>query len=116
MTQLDNTSRRAWDAPVLRNFAPPRPTQPDVESGEGVREVVPWEQPGTPLRTKIGRARRGFYAPRLQGAPTTTRQAEILNGAVRADEHGLLGELRPDRARGVEAGRALGEFELGAVG
>ena len=35
---------------------------------------------------------------------------------VRADEHGLLGEPRPDRARGVEAGRAVGQLELRPVG
>ena len=44
------------------------------------------------------------------------RQAQILDAAVRTDEHRLLGELRPDRARGVEAGRAVGELELGVVG
>ena len=30
--------------------------------------------------------------------------------------HGLLGELRADRARGVEPRRALGEFQFGIVG
>ena len=44
------------------------------------------------------------------------RKADVLDGAVRAHEHCLLGELRPDRARGVEAGRAVGELELLAVG
>ena len=40
------------------------------------------------------------------------RRAQILHRAVRAYEHRLLGELRPDRARGVEAGRAVGKLEL----
>ena len=44
------------------------------------------------------------------------RQAQVLDVAVRADEHRLLGELRPDRARGVEPGRAVGKFELGLSG
>jgi hypothetical protein len=44
------------------------------------------------------------------------RQAQVLHVAVRADEHGLLRELRTDRARGVEAGRAVGKFELRVVG
>ena len=35
---------------------------------------------------------------------------------VRAQEHRLLGELRPDRARGVEPGRAVGKFEFGLSG
>lgn len=48
------------------------------------------------------RARRGFYAPRLPGAPTTTRQAEILNTAVvgaPTDEEGVvIGEDRLSRS------------------
>jgi hypothetical protein len=48
--------------------------------------------------------------------PVLERQAQILHGAVRAQEHGLLGELRADRARGVEPGRAVGQLQLGPVG
>ena len=44
------------------------------------------------------------------------RRPQVLDRAVRAHEHGLLGELRPDRPRGVEARRAVGELELGPVG
>ena len=44
------------------------------------------------------------------------RRAQVLHLAVGADQDRLLGELRPDRARGVEAGRAVGKFELGIVG
>ena len=40
------------------------------------------------------------------------RQAQILHRAVRAHEHRLLGELRADRARGVEPRGAVGKFEL----
>ena len=40
------------------------------------------------------------------------RQAQVLHRAVRAHEHGLLGELRADRARGVEPRRTVGKFEL----
>ena len=40
------------------------------------------------------------------------RQAQVLHVSVRAHEDGLLGQLRADRARGVEAGRAVGKFEL----
>ena len=53
----------------------------------------------------------------LDRLPVLERQrADPARCAVRADEHRLLGELRPDRARGVEAGRAVGEFELRVVG
>ena len=44
------------------------------------------------------------------------RQPEILRHPVCLDEHRLLGELRPDRAGRVEAGGAVRELELGAVG
>ena len=44
------------------------------------------------------------------------REAQVLHAAVRADEHGLLRELRPNRARGVEARRAVGKFEFRLVG
>ena len=44
------------------------------------------------------------------------RQPEILHPAVEPHEHRLLGELRPDRARRVEAGGAVGELQLRPVG
>ena len=44
------------------------------------------------------------------------RQPQVLRHPVRLHEHGLLGELRADRARGVEAGGAVGQLELGRVG
>jgi len=40
------------------------------------------------------------------------RQPEVLDGAVRPHEDGLLGEPRPNGAGGVEAGGAVGKFEL----
>ena len=52
----------------------------------------------------------------LDRAAVRQRQPEVLDPAVRAHEHGLLGELRPDRARGVEPGRAVRQLELRAVG
>lgn len=39
---------------------------------------------GPVVRDKAGPARRGAYAPRAAGAPTTTRQGEILNTALLA--------------------------------
>ena len=44
------------------------------------------------------------------------RQPQVARRTVDAREHGLLGELRPDRAGGVETGRAVGQLELGGVG
>ncbi len=52
----------------------------------------------------------------LQLRPVGERQPQILRHAVRLDEHGLLGELRPDRARRVEPARPVGQLELGRVG
>ena len=87
---------RLWALPVLRSFAPPD-DGPATAAGPGsAAEIVPWTRPGTPLRTNASAARRGFYAPTLDGAPTTTRQAEILNTA-------LIGP--PTGTRGVVNGR-----------
>ena len=48
--------------------------------------------------------------------PVLQRLAQVLDAPVGAQQHRLLGELRPDRARGVEPGRAFGKFEFGLVG
>ena len=88
------TTKRNWNAPVLRAFAPPTEKLPVDDERSG--EIVPWELPGSPLRTRPGRARRGFYGPALEGAPTTTRQAEILNTAI-------IGA--PTGSRGIVTGR-----------
>lgn len=45
-------------------------------------QIAPWQLPGSRLATNARRAKRGFYAPRVVGAPATTRQAEVLNTAV----------------------------------
>ncbi|MDJ0379153.1 ATP/GTP-binding protein [Cryobacterium sp. PH31-L1] len=103
-TPNDTNSSRAklWALPVLRHFAPPVEVPADEAGGtdaagsRGAAEILPWALPGTPLRTQAAAARRGFYAPALAGAPTTTRQAEILNTA-------LIGP--PTGTRGVVNGR-----------
>ena len=43
-------------------------------------------------------------------------RAQVLDEPVRAHEDGLLGQLRPDRARRVETGGAVGKFELRRIG
>jgi len=94
--EQQSTRSRLWTLPVLRNFAPPT-DNPTGKDGQGTRgEIVPWALPGTRLRGVPGAARRGFYAPALLGAPTTTRQAEILNTA-------LIGP--PTGTRGIVNGR-----------
>lgn len=82
---------RFWSMPVLRNFAPPVEIPVDEGGVPSRVEVVPWNVPGSTLRTKTGKARRGLYAPSLAGAPTTTRQAEILNTAIIGPPTGTRG-------------------------
>jgi hypothetical protein len=94
MTTTQPARSKLWDAPVLRAFAPP--VEPHFDGEETPVEITPWGRPGTRLRVKPGAARRGRYAPALQGAPSTTRQAEILNTA-------LIGP--PTGTKGVVTGR-----------
>ncbi len=90
MTDQNTTTRsRLWDAPILRAFAPPVETP--VDQTGSATEITPWGQPGTRLRSKPGAARRGRYAPAIEGAPSTTRQAEILNTALIAPPTGATG-------------------------
>lgn len=76
---------RKFSAPVIEEVRL-------LESGEW----PPYTEQGTKLRVNERRARSGFYAPAFQGAPTTTRQAEILNTALIA---------APTGVEGVAAGR-----------
>jgi hypothetical protein len=88
-------ARGSWirRVPVLRMFAAPEIEQAQVvESGEW----PPYAEQGSRLRVNERRAKNGFYAPAFQGAPTTTRQAEILNTALIA---------APTGVEGVAAGR-----------
>ncbi|MBX3100763.1 MAG: ATP/GTP-binding protein [Salinibacterium sp.] len=94
MTTTQPFRSKLWDAPVLRAFAPP--AEPMLDGDETPFEITPWGRPGTRLRSKPGAARRGRYAPALAGAPSTTRQAEILNTA-------LIGP--PTGTKGVVTGR-----------
>lgn len=87
--QNTNTRSRVWDAPILRAFAPPVETP--IDQTQSATEITPWGQPGTRLRSKPGAARRGRYAPAIQGAPSTTRQAEILNTALIGPPTGTSG-------------------------
>ena len=70
---------------------------PPVVTDDGPAEIV--EQPdqvGYRTRRSLSKARRGWYAPVAEPAPTTTRQAEVLNPAILAratDDEGItIGE------------------------
>lgn len=68
--------------------APGAPGQAPAATGEADE----WVERGTRVRRGMFRARRGYYAPLVAGAPTTTRQAEVLNTALIAaptDDEGV---------------------------
>lgn len=93
----DTTERTGlWSLPILRAFAPPTEANVEDTTAESTMEITPWSQPGSRLRSNARRASRGFFAPALEGAPSTTRQAEILNSAIIA---------APTGTRGVVIGR-----------
>ena len=52
----------------------------------------------------------------LQPLAVGERQTQVARLAVGSHEHRLLGQLRPDRARSVEPGRAVGQLELESSG
>lgn len=80
-------------------------------------EFAPWIAQGYILRANPRRAKRGFYGPAHRGAPTTTRQAEVLNTAAIAaptDEEGVvIGEDRLSRT--MVAGDPFTAYTKGAV-
>lgn len=86
---------RPWWAkiPGLGIFVPPvvEPADDDEGTPNSVGEVIPTNLPGAQLRLSPRAARKGWYAPALPGAPSTTRQAEILNTALIAPPTGSEG-------------------------
>ena len=84
--------------PLLKVFVPPEVRAPvitgaseDAGPAERAKDLAPWDLPGGKLRTATGAAARGWYSPRLQGAPTTTKQAEILNTGIIGAPTGVEG-------------------------
>lgn len=79
--------------PLLRVFAAPAAAEVEAakDAGAGLGEWAPFEEQGSVLRVKKRRAAAGFYAPAMPGAPSTTRQAEILNTALIAAPTGVAG-------------------------
>ncbi|HEV7949905.1 MAG TPA: ATP/GTP-binding protein, partial [Glaciihabitans sp.] len=91
---------RLASVPLLKIFVPPAPSTPappteangsgGVAPGRAV-DVPPFERSGSALRVSAGSAGRGWYAPMLTGAPSTTRQGEILNTAIIGPPTGIAG-------------------------
>lgn len=79
--------------PLLKVFAAPAATEVAAakDAGAGLGEWAPFEEQGSVLRVKKRKAASGFYAPSMPGAPSTTRQAEILNTALIAAPTGVAG-------------------------
>ena len=92
---------------------PDRDLHARVEAPDGLGEQVRARVAQHVERVRVVGVARGQELDRLA---VLRAAAAVLDAAVRAHEHGLLGELRADRARGVEAGRAVRELELLAVG
>lgn len=53
--------------------------------------IEQYEMRGARVRTNLRKARKGYYSAQTNGAPTTTRQAQILNPAVLAPPTGSEG-------------------------
>jgi hypothetical protein len=84
--KVSRTSPWYASVPGLRFLAAPatphaRRDVSAISTDAGI-DVAPFDLPGGQLRVSFRAASRGWYAPRLAGSPTTTRQAEILNTAV----------------------------------
>lgn len=77
--------------PILRILATPVDSSPSADNESAPIDVSPWTRGGTPLRSSSRAARRGWYAPALRGAPSTTKQAEILNTALIGPPTGIAG-------------------------
>ncbi len=84
-----------------------------IEAADGLGEQVRGRMAQHVEGIRIVRVPRRQDLDRL---PVGERQAQVLDVAVLADQHGLLGQLRPDRAGGVQAGGAVRKFEFRGVG
>ncbi|MFT7712321.1 ATP/GTP-binding protein [Clavibacter tessellarius] len=73
---------RIFVSPELLREQPPAGDIGAASMGPQGIDAPPFELPGGQLRAVPRAAERGWYAPRLSGAPSTTKQAEILNTAI----------------------------------
>lgn len=92
MTITPETPRKRGltSLPGLRRFAAPTPHDPEA-AGTDEEEFLPWAAPGSRLRTNDRAAAAAFYAPTETGAPSSTRQASVLNTALIAQPTGTDG-------------------------
>jgi hypothetical protein len=88
---------------------PNRELHARIELRHGLRQQVRGRVAEDGERIRVVLVADGQDLDRLAVAQ---RQAQILHVSVHAHEHRLLGELRPDCARSVEARSAVGKFEL----
>ena len=80
MTITPETSKKRG----LRRKSRPAPLEvPDAATND--TEFLPWSAPGSRLRVNDRAAASGFYAPAETGAPSSTRQAAVLNTALIAN-------------------------------
>ena len=98
---------------AVRDRRPDRNLDAGIEPHRGLREQVRGRMPKDVERVGIVRLTSRHE---LDPLPVLHRKTKVLSLAVRSDEDGLLGELRPDRARRVEPRGAVGQLELGGVG
>ncbi|MDN5667286.1 MAG: ATP/GTP-binding protein [Renibacterium salmoninarum] len=92
---LVRAAHASWKGTIGR-FIGKKPQLPDQTRGteaEEAGEWAPYAGGGAKLRTKPGKAKRGWYAPSEPGSPSTTRQADVLNPALIAAPTGIDGVI-----------------------
>ena len=92
---------------------PDRDLDAGIEPADGLGEQVRRRVAQHVEGVRVARVARGQDLDRL---PVRERQPQVLDVPVLADQHRLLGQLRADRTRGVEAGGAVRKFEFRGVG
>lgn len=80
MTAVQDERQTVTDGKRRKQQRSEKQKRPLLQTTEG--EVSPFDHPGSRVRVKSSAARRGWYAPSAEGAPSTTRQVEILNTAI----------------------------------
>ncbi len=108
---------RLGELEVVVEAVSDRRTDRDLHAGVEAHDRL-GEQMGGRVSEDEERVRVSCVARReeLDALAVGKRQSKIPRRPVHPGENGLLGELRPDRARRIEAAGAVGKLELGGVG